>query len=91
MFGIQTKEKIMAINDKKKIDVTFLLFEQLKINNAFLGKISRDLHIIRNKILDKDLNVDNIDELLSRSWFDDFQNILDWRKEEIKSSIEANQ
>jgi hypothetical protein len=73
MFGIQTKEKIMAINDKKKIDVTFLLFEQLKINNAFLGKISRDLHIIRNKILDKDLN------------------ILDWRKEEIKSSIEANQ
>ena len=78
----------MSENKEKTLPIQRLLFEQMKVNNAYLRKISQDLHIIRNKIFDKEIDKKSVEEKLSKSWADDFKESLDIREKDLQWIID---
>ena len=69
---------------EKKVDSKIMLFEQMRINNALLTVISRDLRVIRDKILGDSLSGEYIKLLFSKPWEENFWDAISDRTEDLQ-------
>ena len=73
---------------EEKIDALLSISMQIKMLNTSLTKISRDIHLIRNKLFEQTIDNEYLKKVLSNSFEEDLTKCANFVSEHLESIFE---